>query len=355
MTIIYLSVTQVCQGQIGINTTHPNSMAALDIRGNEKQGILIPIVNRSGREAMQTQPLKKGMLVCDTTDYSLYMYTNTGWKNLSPFTWIKEQYSDSNIYISNTMLEGANVGIGTDFPLAKLHVMGTTRFDKDQLIYGNTSVNGNVLAKNNLHTTQNTLVNKKITINQTCHIYNNCIINGTISGNGSLITSVNADSIDSCSSQYFIKKSFTDSSFKELTSKKLSSQNKYFANTTSTLGSYTPCPNDLSPYCTYADSIKLMHGYGIVNQIKNIVFADITLKIKVNFTNYEPIFTLNIPPSSVKTYFMAHYNSQEQNDISVLCWIENNKIHCKGEFIMYNSSFFNTLRFQFFYWSNNTN
>ncbi|SEQ21027.1 hypothetical protein SAMN05444005_1108 [Flavobacterium urocaniciphilum] len=107
-------------GQVGINTTTPNSSSILDIEATDK-GILIPrisIPNLSSASPI-TSPATS-LLVYNTnttTGTGFYFWNGTNWAPLggADNDWI---FSGNNIYNGNT----GNVGIGTATPTTKLHV-----------------------------------------------------------------------------------------------------------------------------------------------------------------------------------------------------------------------------------------
>jgi len=102
--------------QVGINTTTPDSSAALDINSTNS-GLLIPRMTETERDAI-TDPAT-GLLIYQNTGVTgFYFYNGTNWlpfNGAADADWI---ISGDNIYNGNA----DNVGIGTTTPTTKLHV-----------------------------------------------------------------------------------------------------------------------------------------------------------------------------------------------------------------------------------------
>jgi microcystin-dependent protein len=123
------------QAQVGINTTNPDSTAALHIFHNSK-GLLLPVVEASTRQEIVSgnAEVGDGLLVYDTQQKLYYFRNRTDkkWIVLNPWRvsdsivapWgnirLGEEYKQRNVYI------GAN---STDTAKARLHVGGTMMVD----------------------------------------------------------------------------------------------------------------------------------------------------------------------------------------------------------------------------------
>lgn len=142
-------------GQVGINTTNPDSSAVLDLKSINK-GLLIPTMTTTQREAMTTNPpatgLANGLLVFDSDMYQFFFYDSSVGKWIAVNPWRKE-YTDAigdAEHVTTDVNSVSNIGIGLTNPSSKLSVNGN-------LSVGNTntgaSANG-VFSDGNINTEQ---------------------------------------------------------------------------------------------------------------------------------------------------------------------------------------------------------
>lgn len=131
------------QTGVGIGTTAPNASAALDITSTTK-GVLVPRMTQAQRTAIAAPAT--GLMVYQTDATSgFYYFDGTVWRALSSSGWSilgnagttpatnKIGTTDAqalSIVTNNTeamrILSGGNVGIGTNNPTTKLHIVATS-------------------------------------------------------------------------------------------------------------------------------------------------------------------------------------------------------------------------------------
>ncbi|MDR1583632.1 MAG: tail fiber protein [Prevotellaceae bacterium] len=163
--------------QVGINTTNPDSTAALHIFHNSK-GVLLPVVNAATRQEIVSgnAEVGDGLLVYDTLQKLYYFRNSTDgkWIVLNPWRvsestatpWgdvrLGEEYKQRNVYIGDNNAATAE---------AKLHVGGT-------LMVGDA-----VIAKNGIAVTGTATVSSTFTVGfgpTTTTISDNKITSGTV-------------------------------------------------------------------------------------------------------------------------------------------------------------------------------
>lgn len=109
------------QNNVGIGTATPNSKAKLDIFATDA-GLLIPRLSTAQRLALLPNATDEGLMVYDITEHLFFYWDNAQWQPFPDKDWIivgNDQYSG----VPN------NVGIGVTTPQAKLHTLGTLRFE----------------------------------------------------------------------------------------------------------------------------------------------------------------------------------------------------------------------------------
>jgi microcystin-dependent protein len=130
-----LAMSYSLHAQIGINTTNPDSTAALHIYHNSK-GVLLPTVNAGSRSTIVSNNAEvgDGLLVYDT-DQKLYYCRNSTdkkWLVLNPWRVSEEEdLGWANVRLAE-FYKGRNVYIGENSAAqaaAKLHVEGTVMID----------------------------------------------------------------------------------------------------------------------------------------------------------------------------------------------------------------------------------
>jgi hypothetical protein len=154
------------QAQVGINTTNPDSTAALHIFHNSK-GLLLPVVNaRTRQEIVSNAEVGDGLLVYDTQQKLYYFRDSTDkkwivlnpWRvsndNVTPWSDVRlgEEYKQRNVYIGNNNATTAE---------AKLHVGGTVMIDDAVTVKNGLSVTGGsiTVGTNSVNTT---ITNNKV-------------------------------------------------------------------------------------------------------------------------------------------------------------------------------------------------
>ncbi|MDZ4756797.1 MAG: hypothetical protein SGJ10_01490, partial [Bacteroidota bacterium] len=98
---------------VGINTTSPDTSAALEIKSNAK-GLLIPRLSTTERTNIYSPA--NGLLVYDSTVNQFYYYNGSAWFGIPNTNYLSANGND--IYNNNS----GNVGIGTTSPSEKLQI-----------------------------------------------------------------------------------------------------------------------------------------------------------------------------------------------------------------------------------------
>ena len=73
-------ITYSVQGQVGIGTDTPNTSARLDVSATDK-GFLPPRMTTTEREDIGSPA--NGLMVFDTDEQRVYVYTSDGWNSLA--------------------------------------------------------------------------------------------------------------------------------------------------------------------------------------------------------------------------------------------------------------------------------
>lgn len=138
-SLLIWSIALMAQHNVGIGTLTPDSSALLELRATDK-GLLIPRLTTAQR--LNIPNPATGLLVYDTDSSGFWYYNGSMWlQAIGPqgppgndgmlpngttagntTFWNGTQWVVDNHNIFNN---GGNVGIGTNTPLAKLHVNGT--------------------------------------------------------------------------------------------------------------------------------------------------------------------------------------------------------------------------------------
>jgi hypothetical protein len=185
---VCLTANYTANAQIGINTTSPDSSSVLDITSDQR-GLLIPRLTTDKRKSL-TDKASNGLLVYDI-DLSMFMFFNKAtlrWEALNPWQYGNIKKGNDDVNTDVIIVPTTNVGIGTDKPGAKLHVVGTTKFE------GNSTITNDLTVGNGA---------SNLTVNGSTTINGNLNVNGTISGNGSGVSNVNATQLDSHPGSYY--------------------------------------------------------------------------------------------------------------------------------------------------------
>lgn len=115
----------MAQDNVGIGTTTPNQRALLDLSSNDK-GLLVPRMTTAQRLAIATAGMPdEGLLVYDTSNQTFFYWDGTQWVEMptpSDGDWI---VNGTDMYSGPTGF----TGIGTTTPTAKLHTVGSLRFE----------------------------------------------------------------------------------------------------------------------------------------------------------------------------------------------------------------------------------
>ena len=125
LALFCIAAQSKAQNNVGIGTPTPNPKALLELYSTNK-GLLVP---RLDRNAIATPTASdEGLLVYDINDHRFFYWTANVWEPIPDLDWI---ISGINQYSG----VAGNVGIGTPTPQAKLHTVGTLRFEN--LLIGN--------------------------------------------------------------------------------------------------------------------------------------------------------------------------------------------------------------------------
>lgn len=114
------NISNANTGSIGIGTNTPSSSAKLEINSSNS-GLLIPRMSETERNAINSPTA--GLMIYQTNGTpGFYFYDGSVWTKLATVGAVSNHWAanGNNIYNSNT----GNVGIGTDNPLARLHLKG---------------------------------------------------------------------------------------------------------------------------------------------------------------------------------------------------------------------------------------
>jgi hypothetical protein len=160
ITLLFLFYTQFAYSQgLGIGANPPHSSAELDVNSTTR-GMLIPRMTASQRAAIVNPAA--GLLVFQTDNFlgspsslsGLYIYeTNNaivGWKRIAKAEEINNSGSNTWVVSGANQSSGVsgNVGIGTNTPSEKLHVVGYTQVDGN--IFLNNSNQGLLFKEDNI-------------------------------------------------------------------------------------------------------------------------------------------------------------------------------------------------------------
>lgn len=105
---VFIATTMVSTAQVSIGITTPDPSAILHLEANGSQGLLLPRMTTTERDANLKSPAV-GIVIYNTTDNQFQVVTNgSGWKSLASGT-------SSNIATGMTTNVG-QVGIGTSTP-----------------------------------------------------------------------------------------------------------------------------------------------------------------------------------------------------------------------------------------------
>jgi trimeric autotransporter adhesin len=116
-----LPFSLLAQVKIGGDLGSPHASAVLELESNNK-GLLLPRLTTAQMQGITNAA--KGLLVFNTTDSVFYMRLDTGWARLATGTNVWA-VSGNHAYNSNS----GNLGIGTNDPVSKLHLVGNMQVD----------------------------------------------------------------------------------------------------------------------------------------------------------------------------------------------------------------------------------
>jgi hypothetical protein len=143
------SMAQVKIGGEGV----PNPAAVLELVGNNKKGLLMPLLNQQDMMGIPNPP--KGLMIFNTTDSSIYIRREKAWVRLETYNEpIWQRYDFGDVY--NTPFNGQkrDVGINIDGPpIASLQVGKSGYPDEPSLM-----VNGNSILSDSLAIGNGTVV-----------------------------------------------------------------------------------------------------------------------------------------------------------------------------------------------------
>jgi hypothetical protein len=119
------AITASAQQNVGIGTNSPAASAMLHVNSTSK-GLLMPRLTTAQRTAIASPA--NGLQVYDTNTNSFWFYKSTAWVELGAAGGSGASFWSSNEFGSIYNTNSGNIGIGTQFPGAKLHVIGDGSF-----------------------------------------------------------------------------------------------------------------------------------------------------------------------------------------------------------------------------------
>jgi hypothetical protein len=178
LSILILSITVSLHAQVGIGTNDPDTSVILDIRSPTK-GILLPrVVN------MNSVSKREGSLIYDSVTGKIKCYYKTNWLNINPLS------TDVN----NNVTAPGNVNIKGNLKIKGL-IDTTINVSKSIHVY-DTTVTKLLKVQNNAVITGNQSIGGNLNVTGT-------VTAGSFSGNGSLITAVDAATLGGSPKSYY--------------------------------------------------------------------------------------------------------------------------------------------------------
>lgn len=136
LIVIFCTNIGLVNAQVKISAAgnQPDASAMLDIESSSK-GVLIPRLSTIQMNTVSNAA--RGLLIFNTTDSVFYMHLDSGWTRIA--TGINVWNSNgNNIYNRNS----GNIGIGTNSPADKFHMVGNARFDGNIYLPNSTPTTG---------------------------------------------------------------------------------------------------------------------------------------------------------------------------------------------------------------------
>ena len=123
--LFLMFISQFSFSQVGIGTSSPNSESVLDLSGVNNKGLVLPTTTSTN--PFNATGTKEGMLMFNTNNKLIYYSTDNGTalNTLSPWTYVPGTGPSNHIL----MMLSKNVGIGTNTPKVKFHLIGDNQVD----------------------------------------------------------------------------------------------------------------------------------------------------------------------------------------------------------------------------------
>jgi microcystin-dependent protein len=125
IALFLMLLSQSSFSQVGIGTSSPNSESVLDLSGVNNKGLVLPTTTSTN--PFNATGTKEGMLMFNTNNKLIYYSTDNGTalNALSPWTYVPGTGLSNHVL----MKLSKNVGIGTNTPKVKFHLIGDNQAD----------------------------------------------------------------------------------------------------------------------------------------------------------------------------------------------------------------------------------
>ena len=125
IALFLMLLSQFSFSQVGIGTSSPNSESVLDLSGINNKGLVLPTTTSTN--PFNATGTKEGMLMFNTNNKLIYYSTDNGTalNALSPWTYVPGTGLSNHVL----MKLSKNVGIGTNTPKVKFHLIGDNQAD----------------------------------------------------------------------------------------------------------------------------------------------------------------------------------------------------------------------------------